>query len=104
MPYPKMILSFIALILTHQFLFGQNRPLSDDDLNHSTGSKIRFADTINCDEIKGWIKSDIKNNTIFLFLAGGIAPVVYTTDKENLKTNTESIFMILVILLQMTNA
>ena len=82
MPYLKTILPFIALLLTVQFSFGQNRLLSDDDLNHSTVRKIRFADTTNCDMIEEWVKSDIKNNTTFLFLVGGIAPIVYNTDKE----------------------
>src|SRR5437588_12157847 len=75
-------LLFTTLLFTGQISFGQNRLLSDSDLNHSTASKIRFADTTTCNEVNEWVKSDIKNKTFFLFLAGGIAPVVYATDKE----------------------
>jgi hypothetical protein len=84
MTYQKktiLFLSFLSLI-TCQNLFGQIRQLPDEEINHSTASKIKFIDTITCDKIDGWIKSDIKNKTIFLFLDGGIAPKVYTNDKE----------------------
>jgi hypothetical protein len=62
---------------------GQNRILTDDELNNSTVVKMNFADTIrNCDAMDKWFNHDVKNNTIFLFLQSGIAPVVYTKDKD----------------------
>jgi hypothetical protein len=75
---PVFIISFL-LFATCQFAFGQNRKLMDDELNNSTVTKFKFADTT-CAEIDGWLKSDIKNHSIFLFLQGGIAPVIYPKD------------------------
>lgn len=76
---PLFIISFL-LIAVCELSFGQNRKLTDDELNNSTVTKLKFADTITCAEIDGWLKSDIKNHTIFLFLQGGIAPVIYSED------------------------
>jgi len=83
MTYRKatLFITFFSLIVG-QYTFGQNRKLSDEELNHSTASKIRWADTITCAQIDKWVKSDIKSKTIFLFLTGGIAPAVYTTDQK----------------------
>lgn len=76
---PLIIILFF-LITICQLTFGQNRKLTDDELNSSTVSKLTFADTSTCSEIDEWFKSDIKNNHIFLFLPGGFAPVTYSRD------------------------
>jgi len=77
------LLSSVALflIIGYQFAFGQNRKLTDDDINKSSAVKMVFADTVrDCDEMDEWVRTDIKNKTVFLFLQGGIAPKAYTTD------------------------
>ena len=65
-----------------QFAIGQNRKLTDEEINNSTANKINFINTLNCDQVDELFKKDITNRTVFLFLQGGIAPVVYTTDQE----------------------
>ena len=79
----KPILSLLLFLTTIcQLVSGQNQKLTDDELNKSSAVKMVFADTIrNCDEMDGWVKADIGNKTVFLFLQGGIAPKIYTTDK-----------------------
>lgn len=72
----------IFLIFLSSFSFGQNRKLTDEEIKNSTAAKINFSNPETCVEIDEWIKSDIKNLTIFLFLQGGISPVEYTTDKN----------------------
>lgn len=69
-------------ILISQLTFGQNRELTDEEYNNSTAVKINFANSETCEEINEWIKTDLDNNTIFLFLQGGIAPIEYVTDKD----------------------
>ena len=44
--------------------------------------KIRFADPVTCDNINEWLKSDIDNKTIILFLESGEVPKVYANDKN----------------------
>jgi hypothetical protein len=65
-----------------QFASGQNRKLTDEEINNSTVTKIAFVDTSKCDQINELFKKDLGNKTIFLFLQGGIAPIVYTADEE----------------------
>lgn len=78
---PYYILVFLITSIS-QFVAGQNRKLTDSVLNNSTAHKIKFATPPNCSEIEEWIKADISKKTIFLFLQGGIAPVVYSSDKK----------------------
>ena len=71
----------IFFIGISQLVSGQIPKLSDEQINKSKVGRITFADTIrNCELIDDWFKSDIKNNTIFIFLQGGIAPAVYEND------------------------
>ena len=70
---------FFTLTLS-QFAFGQNRKLTDEEINNSTAVKIGFVETPKCDQVDELFKKDLGNKTIFLFLQGGIAPMVYTTD------------------------
>ena len=78
---PYYILVFLITSIS-QFAVAQNRQLTDSILNNSTGTKIKFTEPPDCIEIDQWVKSDIKNKTIFLFLQGGIAPVIYSSDKK----------------------
>lgn len=45
-------------------------------------TKMNFLSEDACEKAGELAKEDIKNKKINLFLVGGIAPVVYTTDKE----------------------
>ncbi len=79
----KLKLQFLLfLIFISVISFGQNRELTDEDFNKSTAVKITFTNPETCEEIAKWFKADFKNNTIFLFLQGGIVPVEYMTDKD----------------------
>lgn len=78
----KATIIFFFILTFSQFAFGQNRKLTDKEINNSTAIKINFIDTLNCDLVNGLFEKDIANKTIFLFLQGGIAPVAYTTDQE----------------------
>lgn len=71
-----LILLFFAF---NHFAFGQNRELTDEEINNSSPTKITFIEK--CDEVEKLFKSDLKNRTLFLLLQGGIAPIVITTDK-----------------------
>lgn len=70
----------ILLIFISSISFGQNRKLTDDEINNSTAIKINFATTDSCSEIDEWYKSDLKKGIIFIFLQGGIAPVEFEND------------------------
>jgi hypothetical protein len=81
----KCIVTFIItfLILYHTNSKAQNKILPDVESNNSTAAKITFADTLkNCMVIDEWFKSDVKTHKTFLFIQGGEAPHVYTTDKN----------------------
>jgi hypothetical protein len=79
--FSKAILLFFFSVIS-QITFGQSRTLTDEEINNSTITKITFADTTrNCEVMYQWFKHDVANNTIFLFLQGGIAPVIYSDDK-----------------------
>jgi len=78
MKHPLVILFLLSAIC--QCTYGQSRKLTDRELNESTGHKLLFADTSTCGELNKWVKSDIDNKTIFLFLRGGIAPIYISTD------------------------
>jgi len=75
----KLIFTLIVTGICYHQAFAQ-RKLTDDELNKSTASKIKFEDTSACGNIDNWVLSDIKANTIFLFLQSGIAPVTYAND------------------------
>lgn len=68
--------------LFSSIIFSQNRELTDAEYNNSTAGKITFVDSETCEQIDEWIKADFKNNNVYLFLNGGIAPVEYTSDKD----------------------
>jgi hypothetical protein len=78
----KRALLLILSLTIFSNLSAQSKKLTDEELNKSTVRKIRWADTITCSQIDDWLKSDINNQTIFLFLDGGIAPVVHRTDQD----------------------
>lgn len=60
-------------------VFAQNRKLTDEELNSSGPTKMRFVE--DCGEVGKLFKDDLKKKTMFLLLQSGIAPVVNTTDK-----------------------
>lgn len=78
----KFTLLLLLLITLYQISFPQSRVLTDEDLNRSTAHKIIFEDTLSCDDVEKWIKSDIANKTLFIFIQGGIAPVYYSNDRK----------------------
>ena len=78
-PYYILIFLFTSI---SQISSGQNRQLTDSALNKSTALKIKFVEPPDCNQIEEWGKSDISKKTIFLFLQGGIAPIVYSSDKK----------------------
>ena len=68
----------IIFLVTCNLCFSQDE--IEYDYNNSGALKIRLIN--NCSEAEDCAKIDIKNNTIYIFLQGGIAPVVYSTDKD----------------------
>jgi hypothetical protein len=71
---PILLLLFISFLA-----FGQSKKLTVEQINNSGASKIYFID--NCDEAVKLAETDIKNETIFLFLQSGEAPIICTGDK-----------------------
>ena len=59
--------------------FGQNKKLTDKEYNESGVGKIRFA--LNVQEAENLAKSDLKAKKPFLLIQGGIASIIYPTDK-----------------------
>jgi hypothetical protein len=77
----KRYLIIVFSLCLIQFAKGQTHKLTDEQINKSTAVKIEFVDTIrNCESIDEWFKADVKSNTVFIFLQGGIAPVRYQND------------------------
>jgi hypothetical protein len=72
-----LILIFITIIG-----FGQKQKLTDEKINNSSAILLKLATPETCDEIEGWLESDFENETVFLYIQGGIAPVSYSTDQE----------------------
>jgi hypothetical protein len=68
----------VAFLFIFNLSFSQNE--SDYKYNTSGASKTTITD--NCFDVKNYAEADIKNNTIFIFLQGGIDPIIYSTDKE----------------------
>lgn len=65
---------------TEQVIFSLIGELSDEQLNNSGASKLTFVNSRN--EATKLANEDIANGTPFLLLAGGIAPVIISTDPE----------------------
>lgn len=74
----KLIPLFVFFAFSYIAL-GQNKTLTDEEINNSGPSKINFIE--NCESVEDLFKADVKNKTLFLLLQGGIAPVRITTDK-----------------------
>ena len=72
----KTIFFFLVTICC----FGQNKKLTDEQYNQSGAGKILYAK--NTQEAEKLAESDLKLNIPFLIVHGGIAPIVYPTDKE----------------------
>ena len=62
-----LILLFFAF---NQLVFGQNRGLTDEEINNGGPIKMTFIEK--CDEVEKLFKSDLKNGTLFLLLQGGL--------------------------------
>ena len=75
----KNTLLILLFFTFNQIVFRQNRILTDEDFNNSGPTKMTFIEK--CDEVENLFKADLKKQTIFLLLQGGIAPFVITTDK-----------------------
>src|SRR5690606_34870105 len=80
-------LCFISLISFGQsddenqtVIFGRIGELTDEQLNNSGPSKLTFVSHLQ--EAKKLALMDIENETPFLLLMGGIAPVIISTDPE----------------------
>lgn len=69
----------LILLFISNFTFGQFKKLTDEEINNSGASKINFI--TNCNEAEKLAETDIKNETIFLFLQSGEAPIIYNEDK-----------------------
>ena len=70
----------VAFLFIFNFSFCQEQEEADYKYNNSGASKTIITD--NCSEVKNYAEADIENNNIFIFIQGGIAPVIYSTDKD----------------------
>ncbi|WP_304196805.1 hypothetical protein [Flavobacterium alvei] len=68
----------LILLFLSNLAFGQSKKLSDEVINNSGASKINFIE--DCNEVNKLAKTDIKNETIFLFLQSGEVPIIYSKD------------------------
>ena len=75
----KNTLLILLFFTFNHVVFGQNRILTDEDFNNSGPSKMTFIEK--CTDVEDLFKADLKKQTIFLLLQGGIAPVVIRSDK-----------------------
>jgi len=78
--FKPILYATLFLALIYQNSSAQVKKITDILLNKSTFNKIRFEDPARCDSIEKWAKSDIDNQTVFLFIQSGIAPVLYKAD------------------------
>ncbi len=76
----KQIICYLLFILSSAALLSQSQNVTDSQINSSAAAKIMFV--TNVTEAQSSAKKDIENNTPFLFTSGGIAPIIYSTDKE----------------------
>ncbi|KXO00669.1 hypothetical protein LS48_04585 [Aequorivita aquimaris] len=75
----KRTLFTISIILSIS-AFGQEEieAVDSNNFENSYASKVISADNISDAEV--FAKEDIKNNSLFLIVPGGIAPVIYKSD------------------------
>ncbi|WP_203296779.1 FEKKY domain-containing protein [Luteirhabdus pelagi] len=74
------LLTFSSIAQTddEKMIFSRLGELTEEQLNSSGALKLNFISSES--EAKTLAEIDIKNGNPFLFLVGGIAPVIYTTD------------------------
>ena len=72
----KIIFFFIFISLN--ISYGQNKSFQDA-IDESNVNKILLK--IDCDSINSIVNEDIKNESIFIFLNGGVAPIRFSTDE-----------------------
>jgi hypothetical protein len=75
----KKLMTLFTFLLLNHIALGQNRTLTDEEINNSGPNQMTFI--MNCESVENLFKADVKNKTLFLLLKGGIAPVRITTDK-----------------------
>ncbi|UII20731.1 hypothetical protein [Fulvivirga ligni] len=68
----------ILLTLISSLSFCQSYQLTNSQINDSGANQLMFSTTI--DEAEELAQKDIKSETPFLLLEGGISPIVYDTD------------------------
>ena len=81
----KTIVLIIFFSLTSLFCFGQkdNKGIIDSIFIHSDSpSEFRIKFLGDCQNAIIIADQDIKNNEIKIFIVGGIAPAIFTTDKD----------------------
>ena len=74
----KPVLISLILILDISLAWGQARVLSDEDYNKSGAIRLVFTDSV--EVAKELAVIDLNNDTPFLFIQSGLAPIVYPTD------------------------
>lgn len=88
---PNIFKIFLIILLTPMMTFGQNRQLTQEELENSILGIIEFLSPEDCEsEIDSLFEADVKNNSIFLFLVSGINSV--THEKDDIFENKYQIY------------